>query len=197
MPNFVPESQRPTFDGFKRPNGQVGTRNYIGILTSVNCSATAARNIANAFDDNILSQYPNVDGVVSFTHGTGCGMADSGDGFEALQRVLLGYIQHPNLAGVLLIGLGCEANQIKFLLDAYNLNENPFFQTMTIQEMGGLRKTIEEGIKRIHSMLPEINQLKRSPQSVEHLSLALQCGGSDAWSGITSNPALGLSLIHI
>ena len=118
-------------------------------------------------------------------------MADSGDGFEALQRVLLGYIQHPNLAGVLLIGLGCEANQIKFLLDAYNLNENPFFQTMTIQEMGGLRKTIEEGIKRIHSMLPEINQLKRSPQSVEHLSLALQCGGSDAWSGITSNPALG------
>ena len=118
-------------------------------------------------------------------------MADSGDGFEALQRVLLGYIQHPNLAGVLLIGLGCEANQIKFLLDAYNLNENPFFQTMTIQEMGGLRKTIEEGIKRIHSMLPEINQLERSPQSVEHLSLALQCGGSDAWSGITSNPALG------
>ena len=191
LPNFVPESQRPTFDGFKRPNGQVGTRNYIGILTSVNCSATAARNIANAFDDNILSQYPNVDGVVSFTHGTGCGMADSGDGFEALQRVLLGYIQHPNLAGVLLIGLGCEANQIKFLLDAYNLNENPFFQTMTIQEMGGLRKTIEEGIKRIHSMLPEINQLKRSAQSVEHLSLALQCGGSDAWSGITSNPALG------
>ena len=196
LPNFVPENQRPTFDGFKRPNGQVGTRNYIGILTSVNCSATAARNIANAFDDKILSEYPNVDGVVSFTHGTGCGMADSGDGFEALQRVLLGYIQHPNLAGVLLIGLGCEANQIKFLLDAYNLNENPFFQTMTIQEMGGLRKTIEEGIKRIHAMLPEINQLQRSAQSVEHLSLALQCGGSDAWSGITSNPALGHAAVY-
>ena len=90
-----------------------------------------------------------------------------------------------------MIGLGGEANQIKFLLDAFNLNENPFFQTMTIQEMGGLRKTIEEGIKRVEKMLPEVNKLERSPQSVEHLSLALQCGGSDAWSGITSNPALG------
>ncbi len=191
LPNFTPQMERPKFSGFKRSNGQVGTRNFVGILTSVNCSATAARNIADAFDERVLSHYPNVDGVISFTHGTGCGMADSGDGFEALQRVLLGYIQHPNLAGVLLIGLGCEANQIKFLLDAYNLNENPFFQTMTIQEVGGLRKTIEEGIKRINIMLPEINKLERSSQSVEHLTLALQCGGSDAWSGITSNPALG------
>ena len=191
LPNFISKHARPSFNGYMRHDGQVGTRNYIGILTSVNCSATAARNIANAFDQNILEQYPNVDGVISFTHGTGCGMASEGDGFEALQRVLLGYIQHPNLAGVLLIGLGCEANQIKFLMDAFNLNENPFFQTMTIQEMGGLRKTIEEGIKRVEKMLPEVNKLQRSLQSVEHLSLALQCGGSDAWSGITSNPALG------
>ena len=180
LPNFIPENDRPIFDGYKRHDGQVGTRNYIGVLTSVNCSATAARNIANVFDEKKLSEFPNIDGVVSFTHGTGCGMASEGDGFEALQRVLLGYIQHPNLAGVLLIGLGCEANQIKFLLDAFNLKHNPFFQTMTIQEMGGLRKTIEEGIKRIEIMLPEVNKLERSPQSVEHLSLALQCGGSDS-----------------
>ena len=191
LPNFIPENDRPVFNGYKRHDGQVGTRNYIGVLTSVNCSATAARNITNVFDEKKLAEFPNIDGVVSFTHGTGCGMASEGDGFEALQRVLLGYIQHPNLAGVLLIGLGCEANQIKFLLDAFNLKQNPFFQTMTIQEMGGLRKTIEEGIKRIETMLPEVNKLERSPQSVEHLSLALQCGGSDAWSGITSNPALG------
>ena len=118
-------------------------------------------------------------------------MADSGDGFDALQRVLLGYIQHPNLAGILLIGLGCEANQIKFLMDAFNLNENPFFKTMTLQDMGGLRKTIKAGIKCIDDMLPEVNSIERTDQSVEHLSVALQCGGSDAWSGITSNPSLG------
>ena len=191
IPNFVPSKLRPSFNGYKRKNGQVGTRNYIGVLTSVNCSATAAKNISNFFDEKKLRKYANVDGVVSFTHGTGCGMPSSGEGFEALQRVLLGYIQHPNLAGVLLIGLGCEANQIKFLLDAYNLNLNPFFQTMTIQEQGGLRQTIDRGIEIIQEMLPKINRIERSPQSIEHISLALQCGGSDAWSGITANPALG------
>jgi len=149
LPNMIEPDKRPTFKGYKRPNGKVGTRNYIGILTSVNCSATAARNIAEVFTKDKLSQYPNVDGVVSFTHGTGCGMADSGDGFDALQRVLLGYIQHPNLAGIVLIGLGCEANQIKFLLDAFDLHENPFFKTMTLQDMGGLRKTIKAGVQCI------------------------------------------------
>ena len=191
LPNMIDPENRPTFSGYKRLDGKVGTRNYIGILTSVNCSATAAKNIAQAFTDEKLSKYTNVDGVVSFTHGTGCGMADSGDGFDALQRVLMGYIQHPNLAGILLIGLGCEANQIKFLLDAYNLKENPLFKTMTLQDMGGLRKTIKEGIKCIETMLPVINEIERTDQSVEHLSVALQCGGSDAWSGITSNPSLG------
>ena len=191
LPNMIEPEKRATFKGYKRQNGKVGTRNYIGILTSVNCSATAAKNIAEAFNEEKLSKFPNVDGVVSFTHGTGCGMADSGDGFDALQRVLLGYIQHPNLAGILLIGLGCEANQIKFLMDAFNLNENPFFKTMTLQDLGGLRKTIKAGIKCIDDMLPEVNSIERSDQSVEHLSVALQCGGSDAWSGITSNPSLG------
>ena len=191
LPNMIEPEKRPTFKGYKRRNGKVGTRNYIGILTSVNCSATAAKNIAEFFTDEKLSAYPNVDGVVSFTHGTGCGMADSGDGFDALQRVLLGYIQHPNLAGILLIGLGCEANQIKFLLDAFDLHENPFFKTMTLQDMGGLRNTIKAGISCVQDMLPEVNSIERTDQSVEHLSVALQCGGSDAWSGITSNPSLG------
>jgi altronate hydrolase len=191
LPNMIEPKNRPTFKGYKRPNGKVGTRNYIGILTSVNCSATAAKNIAEVFTKEKLSKYKNVDGVVSFTHGTGCGMADSGDGFDALQRVLLGYIQHPNLAGILLIGLGCEANQIKFLLDAFNLNENPLFKTMTLQDMGGLRKTIKAGIDCIEDMLPQVNLIERTDQSAEHLSVALQCGGSDAWSGITSNPSLG------
>ena len=191
LPNMIEPENRALFKGYKRPNGKVGTRNYIGILTSVNCSATAAKNIAEAFTTDKLESYPNVDGVVSFTHGSGCGSNFSGDGFAALQRVLLGYIQHPNLAGILLIGLGCEANQIKFLLDAYNLRENPFFRTMTLQDMGGLRKTITEGIQCVEAMLPEITKMKRTDQSVEHLNVALQCGGSDAWSGITSNPSLG------
>ena len=191
LPNFVPESQRPTFDGFKRPNGQVGTRNYIGILTSVNCSATAARNIANAFDDNILSQYPNVDGVVSFTHGTGCGMAGDGEGFEALQRVMWGYARHPNHAAVLMVGLGCEMNQIDWLLDAYGIKQGPLFQTMNIQNVAGLAKTIEVGIKKVKEMLPIANQAYREKCPVSELKIALQCGGSDAWSGITANPALG------
>ena len=191
LPNIIEPKNRALFKGYKRSNGKVGTRNYIGILTSVNCSATAAKNIAEAFTKDQLESYPNVDGVVSFTHGSGCGSNFSGDGFEALQRVLLGYIQHPNLAGILLIGLGCEANQIKFLLDAYNLKENPFFKTMTLQDMGGLRKTITEGIQCVEAMLPEINKMERTDQSVEYLNVALQCGGSDAWSGITSNPSLG------
>ena len=193
LPNMIEPKNRLMFKGYKRSNGKVGTRNYIGILTSVNCSATAAKNIAEAFTQDRLKSFPNVDGVISFTHGSGCGSNFSGDGFEALQRVLLGYIQHPNLAGILLIGLGCEANQIKFLLDAYNLRENPFFKTMTLQDMGGLRKTITEGIKCIEGMLPSINNMERSDQSVEHLNVALQCGGSDAWSGITSNPSLGFA----
>ena len=161
LPNMIEPEKRPTFKGYKRRNGKVGTRNYIGILTSVNCSATAAKNIAEFFTDEKLSAYPNVDGVVSFTHGTGCGMADSGDGFDALQRVLLGYIQHPNLAGILLIGLGCEANQIKFLLDAFDLRENPFFKTMTLQDMGGLRNTIKAGISCVQDMLTDVNSIER------------------------------------
>ena len=154
LPNMIEPENRVLFKGYKRPNGKVGTRNYIGILTSVNCSASAAKNIADAFTTDKLEPYPNVAGVVSFTHVPGCGSNFSRyNGFEALQRVLLGYIQHPNLAGILLIGLGCEANQIKFLLDAYNLKENPFFKTMTLQDLGGLRKTITEGIHCVEAML--------------------------------------------
>ena len=115
---FVPESERDTFMGYRRENGKVGTRNYIGILTSVNCSATAARMIASAFGPEEMADYPNVDGVVAFVHGTGCGMAGQGEGFEALQRVLWGYARNPNHAGIVMVGLGCEMNQIDWLLEA-------------------------------------------------------------------------------
>jgi altronate hydrolase len=180
-----------TFMGYARENGAVGTRNYIAIVTSVNCSATAARRIADAFGPEEMAAYPNVDGVVAFVHGTGCGMADAGDGFEALQRVMWGYAKHPNHAGVLMVGLGCEINQIDWLLEAWGLRQSPTFQTMNIQTVAGLRRTVEMGIEKVRAMLPLANAAVRTPCPVSTLKVALQCGGSDAWSGITANPALG------
>jgi len=180
-----------TFRGYRRENGAVGTRNYIAIVTSVNCSATAARRIADHFTPERLADYPNVDGVCAFVHGTGCGMADSGDGFEALQRVMWGYARHPNHAGVLMVGLGCEMNQIDWLLEAYGLKQSETFQVMNIQGVAGLRRTIEAGIAKVEAMLPIANQAVREECPVSELKVALQCGGSDAWSGITANPALG------
>lgn len=183
--------KKDTFEGYRRENGRVGTRNYIAVITSVNCSATAARMIANHFTPDIMAAYPNVDGVVAFVHGTGCGMADSGDGFEALQRVMWGYARNPNIAGVLMAGLGCEMNQIDWLLEAFGLKSGPLFQSMNIQDVGGLRKTIDLGIRKIEAMLPIVNGFTRTTCPASELMVALQCGGSDAWSGITANPALG------
>lgn len=184
-------NQLDTFMGYRRENGKVGTRNYIAIVTSVNCSATAARKIADAFGPEELKDYPNIDGVVAFVHGTGCGMADNGDGMDALQRVMWGYAKHPNHAGVLMLGLGCEINQIDWLLEVNDLKQGPLFHTMNIQDVAGLRITVEKGIERIWAMLPEANKSTREPCPVSELKVGLQCGGSDAWSGITANPALG------
>ncbi|MFB9221791.1 UxaA family hydrolase [Paracoccus cavernae] len=188
----VPEpALRDTFRGYRRANGKVGTRNFIAILTSVNCSATAARKIAAYFTEEKLAAYPNVDGVVAFVHGTGCGMASNGEGFETLQRVMWGYARNPNVGGVLMAGLGCEANQIDWLIEAFGLTPGPLFQTMNIQDVGGLRKTVEAGIAKVEAMLPLVNAFERSECPVSELMVGLQCGGSDAWSGITANPALG------
>ena len=186
-----PSVARDTFEGYRRADGSVGTRNYVAIVTSVNCSATAARRIADAFGPEELAPYPNVDGVAAFVHGTGCGMAGDGDGFEALQRVMWGYARHPNHAAVLMVGLGCEMNQIDWLLDAYGLRQGPTFQVMNIQSVAGLRRTIEAGIEKVRAMLPAANEVRREPCPASALTVALQCGGSDAWSGITANPALG------
>jgi altronate hydrolase len=188
---MVPEDRRDSFMGFRRPNGSVGTRNYVAVLTSVNCSATAARKIAAHFTPDVLADYPNVDGVCAFVHGTGCGMAGSGDGFEALQRVMWGYARHPNHAGVVMVGLGCEMNQIDWLLEAHGLTKGPLFDAMNIQNVAGLRRTVEVGIERVTAMLPLANEFRRQPCPASEIRLALQCGGSDAWSGITANPALG------
>ena len=187
----VAEAARDSFMGYRRENGRVGTRNYIGILTSVNCSATAARMIASAFGPEEMARYPNVDGVVAFVHGTGCGMAGQGEGFEALQRVMWGYARNPNHGGVLMVGLGCEMNQIDWLLEAYGLKQGPLFKTMNIQDTMGLAKTVETGIAMVREMLPEVNRATRESCPASELMVALQCGGSDALSGVTANPALG------
>ena len=186
-----PADKVDMFQGYRRASGRVGTRNYIAVLTSVNCSATAARMIANHFTPEVLAAYPNVDGVAAFVHGTGCGMAGSGEGFEALQRVMWGYARNPNVGAVLMAGLGCEMNQIDWLIEAYGLQPGPLFQSMNIQDVGGLRKTIDLGIRKVEAMLPLVNAAQREPCPASELMVALQCGGSDAWSGITANPAVG------
>ena len=179
-----------TFMGIVRSDGRVATRNYIGILTSVNCSATVARMIARHFE-NRLDDYPNVDGVVALTHKTGCGMASDGEATDVLRRTIAGYARHPNFFSSQLVGLGCEANQVNVLISSQKLkNQNAF----TIQEKGGTRKAVENGIARIKEVLPEANKVKRVPVAASHLVLGLQCGGSDGYSGISANPALGAAV---
>lgn len=187
----VTDANSRTFAGFDRGDGSYGTRNFIAVLTSVNCSATAARNIADFFDKEALHEFAQVDGVTAFTHSSGCAMDRDGDGYANLQRVLWGYASHPNCGGVLMVGLGCETNQIDDLMARYGLQDNPRFRSMNIQDRGGLRKTIEAGQSIVREMLPEINRALRVPCPLSGLTLGLQCGGSDAWSGMTANPALG------
>ncbi|MGO4337027.1 UxaA family hydrolase [Labrys sp. KB_33_2] len=198
--SILPLDQQATFQGYRRPNGKAGTRNYVAILTSVNCSASVARFMADAFNQSgILADYPNIDGVVPFVHGTGCGMADRGEGFEIMKRTQWGYASNPNISAVLLVGLGCEVFQIGRMKTEYGIVEGDHFQTMTIQDTGGTRKTIEQGMERIKAMLPLANQAKRETIPASELILALQCGGSDGYSGISANPALGAAadmLVH-
>lgn len=189
---LLPEAERRTFEGYVRANGEVGTRNYIGIITSVNCSATVSRAIADAFNrGGALDAFENVDGVVALTHGTGCAISTKAEGYTYLTRTLSGYAKHPNFAGILMIGLGCETNQIEPIVETFGLEVGPMLRTMTIQRLGGARKTVEIASEIIREMLPIANQAKRTTVPLSGLKLALQCGGSDGYSGISANPALG------
>jgi altronate hydrolase len=189
--NMVPEGERATFEGYVRADGRTATRNYIGVLTTVNCSATVARHIADGFRGEALADFPNVDGVVALTHGTGCGMSLQGEGYERLSRTIAGYARHPNFAGILLVGLGCEVAQVSYMTDAIGIDEAMAFHGMTIQDTGGAHATVREGAARIREMLPEANRVARQSLPASELVLGLECGGSDAYSGISANPALG------
>ena len=193
-----PPKKEARFMGIKREDGRVATRNYIGILSSVNCSATAARAIADHFsrmtNPAALEKFPNVDGVVALTHGTGCGMDTEGTGMQILQRTLAGYATHANFAGVLVVGLGCESNQINAWLANSSLREGDSLRVFSIQDSGGTAKTVAKGIALIDDMLPKANAVKREPCSAAHITIGLQCGGSDGYSGISANPALGVAV---
>ena len=187
----IDNSDPAAFHGIVRADGKVATRNYIGILPTVGCSTSICRYIADHFGENILKAYPNVDGVVGLTHSSGCGMGGSGEGFEILQRCLAGYAEHPNFWGVLFVGLGCEVNQAGLLLENTGLAESLQLRTLTIQDVGGTKATIERGIEVVKEMLPLADRVERQPVPASHLIVGLECGGSDAYSGITVNPALG------
>ncbi len=189
---MLPLAERRTFMGFDRGTGGVGTRNYIGVIASVNCSATVSRYIADYFNrDGGLDGFDNIDGVVALTHGSGCAINTKSEGYRLLIRTIQGYARHPNFGGILLIGLGCETNQIAPILEHYKMEEGDRLRTMTIQQHGGTRKTIEAAIANIKEMLPGVNSAKRTEQPLSALKIALECGGSDGYSGISANPALG------
>jgi altronate hydrolase len=188
------ESAPATFRGIVRPDGRVATRNYIGILSTVNCSATVAKYVAEHFKGAALEAFGNVDGVVALTHSSGCGMDSAGEGIDVLRRTLAGYARHANFAGVLIIGLGCEANQMDALFFTQGLAEGANLRAMTIQDKGGTAKAVAEGIAIVKEMLPAANQARREAVPAGHITIGLQCGGSDGYSGITANPALGAAV---
>jgi altronate hydrolase len=191
----LPESEAATFQGIVRSDGSVATRNFIGVLTTVNCSAQVARMISDHFRmSGELKDYPNIDGVVALTHKSGCAGGVETEGNYTLRRTVAGYARHPNFAAVLIIGLGCEANQMSRLVESQGIKVGDRIHTFVMQEVGGTNATVRAGVERIKEMLPTANAVKRETVSAKHLTVGLQCGGSDGFSGITANPALGAAV---
>ena len=199
--NVIPVITAPqsrTFLGIKRADGRVATRNYVGVISTVNCSATVVKKVAQYFDrPEMMNKYPNVDGVVALSHSFGCCIDHHGEGLKQLRRTIAGYMEHPNFAAVIIVGLGCEANQLKPLLQSKNAEYASKIQSLVMQEEGGTQKTIDKAIALVEEILPEANQIAREPLPLSHLCVALQCGGSDGYSGITANPALGVAVDHL
>ncbi len=192
---YVPTEARRTFHGYEREKGKVGTRNYIAVISSVNCSASVSKYVAEHFrTEAFRREFPQIDGVIAVTHKSGCSLLPT-EPLRMLQRVLAGMARHSNVGGYVMIGLGCEVNQISHLIKDQRLDDDPAHGAapvyLNIQAQGGVRKTTEAGIKAVESLLPRVNAHSRTEQSAEKLILAMNCGGSDGNSGITANPALG------
>lgn len=191
---MVPGAQRRSFLGIKRADGRVGTRNYVSIIPSVHCSVQACRGIARHFTPERLAPFPNVDGVLVLSHIAGCGGSMD---YAILQRTLAGMARHPNVGAYVLVGLGCEGNQLSEMSARYGLarpgvgEDEALGAALAIQEVGGTAKTVRAGIDAVSRMLPVVNDAQRTAQPLSALKVATQCGGSDGWSGITANPLVG------
>lgn len=190
----LPPAQRATFQGIVRADGRVATRNYLGVFVVGNCGATVARKIANHFDAGRLAGFPNIDGVTPFVHEIGCGMEMTGEPMNLLRRTIGGYIKHPNTAGALIIALGCERNNIYGFLEQEGIALDDLHKILVIQDVGGVKNAVEQGIALIEGMLPAADAVRREPVSAEHLMIGMQCGGSDGFSGLSANPALGAAV---
>jgi altronate hydrolase len=198
-PDPTPITDR-TFMGYRRPGGKAGTRNYVAVISNVNCSASVAKYVVQRFDDSILKDFPNIDGVVAFSHNAGCGMQWRGLKHESLNRVMGGIARHPNIGAYLLIGLGCEQGTLGYLVESQQLvqidgvsgarNDPPVF---SMQDLGGTMKTVEAASRKLAEMLPKANDVQREPIPASEIILATECGGSDGNSGITANPAVGIA----
>jgi altronate hydrolase len=192
--DLLPAAQRARFQGIVRADGRVATRNFVGIFVLGNAAATAARRIAKAFTAERLARFPNVDGVVAYVHEGGMGMEMEGEGLAVLRRTLGGYVRHPNTAAALVIAQGDEENGLEAFLAEQRLDVGPRLATLVMNDLGGTRRTIEAGIEAVAAMLPLANDAKREPVSAEHIMVGLQCGGSDGFSGLSANPALGAAM---
>lgn len=192
---ILKSGQVPVFRGYRRGDGKVGTRNFIGVMASVNCSSLVTKKIADHFSaPGALDAYPGCDGVVALTHKSGCSVSDGSTSMDMLRRTLGGYVRHPNFAGLLIVGLGCEDNQIDAMLADQHLMPGPMLRTLSIQEAGGTRAAIAAGISEVGEMVATAAKAERSAVPASELIVGLQCGGSDGLSGLTANPALGAAV---
>jgi altronate hydrolase len=194
-PDYVPVQARETFHGFRRPDGRVGTRNYVLIVPTSMCASTESQQISTIAEYSLYNRekYPNVDGVVAIPHNKGCGCSD-GSNIEVMLRTLANYADHPNVGGVIMIELGCEKTNLSIVeqyLHTRGRQLNKPFVRFGIQEAGGTQETIARGLKEVEMMLPEVNRSARVEAPVSELVLGVKCGGSDAFSGISANPSLG------
>lgn len=191
--DIISDDLQERFEGYVRADGRVGTRNYLGIISTVNCSATAVHRIAEWFTPERMRDFPNVDGVSAFSHASGCGM-ELGEPMDLLRRTIAGYATHPNFGGVVIVGLGCERNQLQAMLEQHSLARSDTLATFVMQEEGGTRATIEAGIRAVEAMLPVANRATRESVPARFLTVGLQCGGSDSFSSITANPSVGAAM---
>lgn len=207
-PPPAPAPRRASFEGYVRPNGRIGTRNYVAIVSTVNCSASVSRMVAAKFDAERMQRWPHVDGVIAFVHEGGCAMAFDGLKHQMLSRTLAGATKHPNVACTLLIGLGCEQNTVGYMSERhrvvplYDVNGNALTDdertpVLTMQDEGGTRRTIEKAERLVEQLLDRANACRRQTVDASHLIVGLECGGSDGYSGITANPAVGAAADQI